>query len=124
MIKKITLTEEHLKIIPNFFIQDEESRGAKNVFIDRDHLTNLGWSMIEDLSILLGLYDKSIEATRNDAEGAAFPDDVEQHILEVYAYIDKNLYDIENIIHQFVVNGGITPGTYKRKDNESVWYKE
>ena len=35
----------------------------------------------------------------------------------------QNLYEIETLIHQFVVNGGITPGKYKCRKDDYIWSK-
>jgi hypothetical protein len=138
MILKLNLTEDHLKLIPLFFIKDEKVNELPDLYnkdnekpivrdccrIDKDHMYCLGSHLLEDISIALGLRDKAIEATKESADGLAFPDDVEKYMLDVHNYIVDNLYNIETLIHQFVIKGGITPGVYKTKDCEMIWERE
>ena len=118
MIIRITLTEEHLKLIPFFYEQEE---GDNKIVFDKTHLYNLGSHLEEDLAMILGFKDTAIKGTQEDPDGRAYPDDIENHMLEVHNYIVDNLYYIESIIHFFVTRGGITAGTYKSKDNELIW---
>ena len=45
-------------------------------------------------------------------------------MLGVHHYILDNIYDIEVLIHQMVLKGGITPGTYKCIDTEEIWERD
>lgn len=121
MIKRITLTEEHLKLIPFIFIQED---GNYNILIDSGQMFCLGSQLFEDMSIILGLRDKMIPNTQNDAEGMSFDKESEEHMLSLYEYLVDHLHDIETLIHQFVVKGGLSVGTYKCNDNEMIWEKE
>ena len=121
MIKRITLTEEHIKLIS--LIRFEEDEENNTLFIDIDSPYELS-GRLQDLALVLGYKDKAIPGTEEDPEGAAFPDDVEDHLLEVHHYVTKNLYYIETIVHQLAFKGGITPGTYKCIDTEGIWSKE
>ena len=131
MIIKLELTEDHLKLIPLFFIKESnvEVNGLDtheehdSVRLDKDHLYCLGSHLLEDIAIALGLQDKAIKGTEESADGRAYPDDVEQHMMSVHKYIVDNLYYIECLIHQFVVKGGLTAGTYKAKDNDLIFEK-
>ena len=76
------------------------------------------------MSMILGLRDKMIPNTQNDADGMAFDDETESYMKGLYDYLVDNLYDIETLIHQFVVNGGLSVGTYVCKDNEMLWERE
>ncbi len=119
MIIRLNLTEEHLKLIPVFFIQENDDE--KSISVDKEHMYCIGSHLVEDLAMALGYGDKFISGTEEDADGKAFPDDIEAHLLEVHQYIVDNLYYIETLIHQFVTKGGITPGTYKARDNDLIW---
>ena len=134
MIIKLNLTEDHLKLIPIFFIKNEQISELPDLYnkeaepmkhdscrIDKDHMYCLGSHLLEDISIALGLRDKGIDNTKESADGLAFDDDTEAYMLDVHKYIVDNLYYIETLIHQFVVKGGLKPGTYKAKDNELIW---
>lgn len=120
MVKKITLTEDHIKLIPFFFIQEF---GDNEIGVTKEQLFNIGSHLLEDMATILGLTDKAIPNTNYDADGRAFDDKTEKYMLDLYNYIVDNLYYIELIIHQFVIKGGITAGTYKALDNELFWEK-
>ena len=75
------------------------------------------------MAMALGLEDNAIKGTEESSDGRAFPDDVEEYLLSTHKYIVDNLYYIEMLIHQFVVKGGITAGTYKAKDNDLIFEK-
>jgi hypothetical protein len=44
-------------------------------------------------------------------------------MLSLYEYLSDNLIWIESLIHQYVIKGGITSGTYACKANEMIWDK-
>lgn len=118
MIKKITLTEDHLKLIPMFFVQEF---GDNQVGVTKEQLFSLGSHLLEDMAIILGLTDKAIPNTKNDAEGTAYDDETEKYMLELFDYISDNLFYIESLIHQFVCIGGLNVGTYKCKEEDLIW---
>jgi hypothetical protein len=70
--------------------------------------------------MILGLRDKAIKNTEEDADGAAYPDDVEKYMLDTYKYVSDNMYLIETLLHQHVMDG-VKPGEYICKDNELIW---
>ena len=135
MIIKLNLTEDHIKLIPLLFIKDESVREVSMVEpenapihaccrIDKDHMYCLGSHLLEDISMALGLRDKAIADTKESADGLAFPDDVEEYMLGIHKYLVDNLYNLETLIHQFVIKGGIKPGVYKAQDNDLIWSRE
>jgi hypothetical protein len=76
---------------------------------------------LDDVAMILGLRDKAIKNTEEDADGAAYPDDVEKYMLDTYHYVSDNLYLIETLLHQKVMEG-IKPNTeYKAKDSDLIW---
>ena len=121
MIKRLTLTEEHILLLRLIKFEENELNGDLTIMKDDPYILS---GRLEDIAITLGYMDKAIPGTENDAEGAAFPDDVEEHLLSVHKYIVDNLMFIESLIHQMAFEGGITPGTYKCIDNELIWSKE
>jgi hypothetical protein len=92
--------------------------------IDKEKIFMVQSSVLDDMSLMLGLNDKALPTHINDAMGKSFPDDVEKHMLDVYNYVKDNLYYIETLIHQFVVNGGITEGIYVADTNNLIWEKK
>ena len=121
MIIRLKLNEDHLKLIPFFYINEVSD---EEIEISKNNLFNLNNRLLEDISMMLGLYDKAIANTKNDADGRAFDDETTQYMIDIYNYVNENLYYIETLIHQYVVRGGITVGTYKALDNELIWEKE
>jgi len=120
MIIELTLTENHLKLIPFFYNQEIDDNV---VGIDKDIMFNMGSHLLEDMAIILGMEDKALKGTQNDAEGRAFDDETEQYLLSLFDFFQHNLYYIETLIHQFIIKGGLTVGTYKALDNELIWEK-
>lgn len=121
MIKRITLTKEHVKLIS--LLRFEEDEENNQLVIQKDDPYELS-GRLEDLALALDYKDKAIPGTEEDPEGAAFPDEIEDHLLEVHHYVVDNLYFIETLVHQLAFKGGVTPGTYKCIDTEGVWVKE
>ena len=121
MVKKITLTKDHLKLIPFFLIQENDD---ENICISKEQLFNLGSHLLEDMAMILGMEDKAIPNTSENEFGRAFEDETETYLLDLHNYLITNLSDIETLIHQYVTIGGLTEGTYKSLDNELIWTKE
>ena len=121
MIKRWTLTEDHLKLIN--LIRFEDDYKNNKVSIDKINPYILS-GKLEDIAFALGLSHLSIPNTEDDENGAAFPDETEEYMLGVHHYILDNIYDIEVLIHQMVLKGGITPGTYKCIDTEEIWERD
>ncbi len=119
-IKRLKLTEEHLKLISSIKVDEMDDY---NVVICKNGIYG-GTHLIEDLALILGHWDEAIENTKEDADGRAFPDELEKHMLEVHTYVIDNLLLIETLVHQFAFKGGLTSGVYKCKDNELIWEKE
>ena len=120
MIKRITITDDLIKVLPLLYIQAE---GDDVVYINRKWLLG-GTHLLEDMSFALGIRDRGIAGTEDDAEGVAFNEDDTKMMMDLYQYISDNLFYIESLIHQFSVKGGLTKGTYKCIDNELIWEKE
>ena len=118
MIIRLNLTDEHLKLIPAFFIQEPDEN---TVTVDKNWLFG-GSRLLEDIAFILG--NEPIKGTEEDSDGKAFSEKDTNHMLEVANYVRDNLYYIETLIHQFATKGGITEGTYKCKDNEVIWTRE
>ena len=119
MIKTISLTKEHIKLIGAFFCQQD---GDDVIYVNKKHLYG-GTHLLEDLAIILGYNDSAIKGTEEDPDGKAFPDDSEAHMLELHNYIVDNFFYIESLIHYYIIRGGLTEGVYKCKDNELIWEK-
>ena len=118
--KTLVLTEDHLKLASFFSLEtgeDEVKINKRIMLSEQSHL-------LDDVSLILGLRDKTIPHTEEDADGRAFPDDIENYMIETYDYVSKNLYWIETLIHQMILKGGVQPGTYVCDDKTKIWEKE
>lgn len=130
MIKRLKLTEDHIKLISllryEHICMYADAKGKEKhvgCFIDDENPYILS-GRLSDLALALGMSDKAIPGTDDTIEGAAFPDDVEEYLLNTHHYIVDNLCDIEELVHQMITKGGITAGTYKCIDTEGMWEKE
>lgn len=122
----VKLTDDMLKAISHInFVQfpvQESWENQENVTWGIDINSLYGGSFLfEDLSYILGIYDKRIEGTENEALGPRFPKEVEDYMYDLHSYILEHLQDIEEIVHQFCADGGLKAGTYKAKSNERIW---
>ena len=124
MIKRIEVTEDLLKVIPIIFLQEKNGFDNKTITIDTSHIFSIGFGLMEDMAMALGIYDRAIKGTEDDPEGKAFSEEDTEYMLSLHRYVVDNIYYIESLIHQYVVKGGLTVGTYKTKDNEMLWTKE
>jgi len=117
MILHLNLTEDHLKLVRFFNIEDKDDDFLK---INKKVMLTMQSHILDDVAMILGLRDKAIKNTEEDADGAAYPDDVEKYMLDTYKYVSDNMYLIETLLHQHVMDG-VKPGEYICKDNELIW---
>ena len=118
---KLHLTEDHLKLIPFFYIGE---LNHEMVGVTKEPLFCLGSHLLEDMAMILGKMDKAIPNTEHNPNGRAFDDETEKYMLDIHQYMVENLTHIETLIHQFVTKGGLTPGTYECIDREFIWIKK
>lgn len=117
MILHLNLTEDHLKLVRFLNIEDKNENYLE---INKKTMLTLQSHILDDVAMILGLRDKAIKNTEEDADGAAYPDDVEKYMLDTYQYVSDNLYLIETLLHQKVMEG-IKVGHYKAKDSDLIW---
>lgn len=122
----LTLTEDMLKLISQVRFQefpsesDFENKTLVSCGIDFDSLYG-GSFVFEDISYILGIWDKHIPGTENEALGPRFPQEIEDYMWTTHTYIVEHMQDIEELVHQFVNKGGLVPGTYTCKSYERIW---
>ena len=126
-IKKLKLTEDHLKLIQalnpvKFEFDDDDEKSRFGVGYDSYSLWG-GSFLFEDLALILGFFNESLEGTENDYTGRRYSPEREEYMLELYQFFEDNLYYIESLVHQFSIKGGLTPGTYKCVDYQLDWEK-
>ena len=120
MIVHLHLTEDHLKLVRFFNIEDKDD---DILAINKKVMLTMQTHLLDDVAMILGLKDKAIKGTEEDPDGAAYPDEEEKYMLDTYKYVSDNIYYIESLLHQNVLTG-IQPGHYRCKDSELVWTKE
>lgn len=126
-IKKLKLTEDHIKLIRalnpvKFEFEDTDDRSHFGIGYDSYSLWG-GSFLFEDLALILGFFEESIEGTENDYTGRRYSPEREEYMKELYAFFEENLFYIESLLHQFCDKGGLTPGTYKCIDYQLNWEK-
>lgn len=107
--KRLNLTEDHLKLASFFLIEENDD----NLVINKKVMLSEQSHLLDDVSLILGLRGTMIPHTEEDADGMAFPDNVERYMLETYRYVSDNIYWIELLIHQMILHGGVKPGVYE-----------
>ena len=65
-----------------------------------------------------------INPTEEDADGPKFPEEVERYLLDTHFFVIDHLDEIEEIVHQMILKGGVKVGTYKCKDWQRIWSYE
>lgn len=119
MILHLNLTEDHLKLVRFLNVEDKND---DVLTINKKVMLTMQTHILDDVAMILGLKDKVIKNTEEDADGGAYPDEVEKHMLDTYNYVSDNLYLIETLLHQKVMEG-ITPGHYRCIDSQMIWEK-
>lgn len=114
------LTEDHLKLVKFFNIEDIDDDFLS---INKKTMLTLQTHLLDDVSLILGLRDKAIPNRTEDADGMAFPDDVEQYMIDTYKYVSDNIYLIETLIHQRITEG-VQPGDYHCSNRDMLWVKD
>ena len=122
-IKKITLTEDHLRLISNIkfekFTVSEGTASERFAWgIDQWNLFG-GTFVLEDVSIIIGKYDLAYD--RDSATGPKFEKELENYMWDLYEYIYENLTFIMDLVLKFSNKGGLKVGTYKCIDYELDW---
>lgn len=116
----VNLTEDHLKLIRNLNVQ---ALTDETVGIAKDNLYG-GTYKYEQMALILGLTDKAVPGTEEDMEnGTLYEKEAQLYMVELDKYINENLLNIEEILHQFCLKGGLTTGKYVCKDYQHIWHR-
>lgn len=115
----LNLTEDHLRLIKNI-----QFHKLNNDYIGIDPNSVYGGTFVmEDVALCIGKFDQYIKGTEEDYDGRKYPQELEDYMWELHSYIWDNLEYIESLVHQFITEGGLTPGKYVCKDYEKYWKK-
>lgn len=127
-IIKLTLTEDIIQLVSCIkfkelpIIDENDQRESIGYEINMASLYG-GDFLLEDIATILGRIDEAIPDTECDFDGPKFEPEFEKYMLNLHMFIVDNLDKIEEIIHQFTMKGGVTPGVYKCKGWERIWTK-
>lgn len=113
---RIKLTDEHIKLIKEFRI---ENIGDNHVGIDTIEPYG-GAFLMEDLALILGFWDSSIEGTEKDYDGKKFGLENEQYMIDIHMYLMDNIQYILSILLQFS-SEGIKAGIYSASGRYLKW---
>ena len=72
MILHLNLTEDHLKLVRFLNIEDKDD---DVLTINKKVMLTMQTHILDDVAMILGLRDKAIKNTEEDADGAAYPDE-------------------------------------------------
>ena len=107
----------------SFSIKSKSNFGDNIYGIDTYKLFH-GTFSIEDLALILGKSDKVLENTLNDINGPKFEQETQDYLESILCFIIEHLKDIEEILHQFCMEGIKPNVTYWCYDNERIWKEE
>ena len=80
-----------------------------------------GTYALEQISLIIGCYDKAIEGTEEDSHGRIYPQELEDYMWGLYDFFSRNMEYILNLMAFYMDKGGLTIGEYIYKDGE--WKK-
>ena len=126
-LKKLTLTDEHVKLLQavkfESFVFDGNSRNGR-----------IGWGIdqyapwggnfpIEDIALILGHWEDTVPGTENDYDGRKFPVELHNHLVDLYEDITENFELYFKLLIYLSDKGGLVPGEYKCNKRLNEWTK-
>ena len=126
MKNKVKIDKDILACIRGIRIAEGKTAdGSRFVGVEEKRIIDFGGSnACEDIAMALGLTDMHYQGTEIDADGMLFPKDLTDRFMEIYGYVSENIVYIEQIIHQFAAEGGVTEGVYESDGSDSfIWRK-
>lgn len=102
---------------------DDDTSGAVLYGVNLRHPYGEGF-LYEKIALILGKYDQCITGTESDFDGPKFSKEVLEYMEGVHNYVMENIKYIEEIVHQYITKGGVTPGVYTAKHYARIWQKE
>lgn len=117
MIIRLKLTDELISLISNFRFRKISD---KHFGVDTYDLYG-GTNLWEDMALITGNFDQAIPGSETKPMGREFPEPIMEHLNELDLFIRENIENLENIVHQFSMKGGIKSGIYEAIDYEQIW---
>ncbi len=116
-IKKLILTDEHIKLIENMSLTISEDFGSVDINYDNPY----GNSDIiyDDIALILGDYDKR----RVDGNKITYHEDIIKKYDELHRYILENFESIADLAF-YNFGKPIEVGTYQTKTHFREWRKK
>lgn len=125
--KKITLTEDHIKLLQAIkfetFVFDGESREGRFAWGIDQYAPWGGNFPIEEIALILGHWEDALPDSINDWDGRKFPVELQDKFHDLYDYITNNMEYLFSLLIYYTDKGGLTPGTYKCNPRIKEWTK-
>ena len=126
-LKKVTLTEEHIKLLQAIkfetFVFDGDSRNGRFGYGIDQYAPWGGNFPIEEIALILGHFKDAIPGTENDWDGRKFPEELDNKFHDLYDYVTENMELLFSLLIYYTDKGGLTPGTYKCNPRIKEWTK-
>ena len=126
-IKTLELTKDVLYLISNIRFQDmpSDNKETMQYAIDMNNIFG-GNFLYETVAYITGYYGNTIiKGTECDAMGPDFIEEAKSYFYALSSYVYEHVDDIENIVHQFIIDGGLKEGTYVYSAKTGLWkYKD
>ena len=121
--KKITITEDHIKLLQAIkfesFIFDGDSRNGRFAWGIDQYAPWGGNFPIEEIALILGHWDDAIPESIDDYDGRKFPTELQNKFHD----ITENMEFMFSLLIYYTDKGGLTPGTYKCNPRIKEWSK-
>lgn len=116
MNKLIALNDDMVKLIP-FIDMDFEDDDV--ITLNRNFIFNTGSNVYDGIAMILG----KGELTKDELGKPYYKYDEElmNYFDIILNYFKDNILYIEQIIHQFSIKGGVTPGVYRTDMKDMIW---
>lgn len=126
-LKKLTVTDEHVKLLQAVkfeeFIFDGDTRNGR-IGWGVDQYSPWGGNFpIEDIALILGHWDDALPGTANDYDGRKFPQELQNHLCDLYDDITENFRLYFSLLIYMSDKGGLVPGVYKCNARLNEWTK-
>lgn len=80
-----------------------------------------GTFIFEQVALILGIHDRVIPESLEDVTGPKYPEEDTEHMKELISFIQDNLQNIEEILHQFCTEGIKEGVTYWCFNYQHIW---